>query len=67
VDDPRVSVKDADELVADVIRNLTDTFEDKQISLEDQWKSGGNVSTEDLRIALQRYRSFLNRLLSLKS
>ena len=66
VDDPSVSVKDADDLVADVIKNITRTFSDKRMSLENQWKSGDKVSTEDLRVAMQRYRSFFNRLLSLE-
>jgi hypothetical protein len=67
VDDPSVSVKDADDLVADVIKNITRTFSDERLSLENQWKSGDKVSTEDLRVAMQRYRSFFNRLLSLES
>ena len=66
VDDPSVSVKDADDLVAEVIKNITRSFADKRISLESQWKSG-DVSTEDLRVAMKRYRSFFNRLLTLQS
>ena len=66
VDDPSVSVKDADELVANVIKNITRTFADKRTSMETQWKSG-DVSTEDLRVALKRYRSFFDRLLTLDS
>lgn len=66
VDDPSVSVKEADDLVADVIKNITRSFADKRISLESQWKSG-DVSTEDLRMAMKRYRSFFNRLLTLQS
>jgi hypothetical protein len=66
VDDPSVSVKDADDLVADVIKNITRSFADKRMSLESQWKSG-DVSTEELRVAMKRYRSFFNRLLSLQS
>lgn len=67
VDDPRTSVKEADELVADVIKSITRSFADRQISLENQWDSGENTSTEDLRVAIKRYRSFFNRLLSLES
>ena len=67
VDDPSVAVKDADDLVADVIKNITRTFSDKRLSLENQWKSGDKVSTEDLRVAMKRYRSFFNRLLTLES
>jgi hypothetical protein len=66
VDDPSVSVKDADDLVAKVITNITRTFADKRTSMEAQWKSG-DVSTEDLRVALKRYRSFFDRLLTLES
>jgi len=68
VDDPSASVKEADELVADVIKSITRSFADRRISLESQWKSGeNNISTEDLRVAIKRYRSFFNRLLSLES
>jgi hypothetical protein len=67
VDDPSVAVKDADDLVSDVIKNITRTFSDKRLSLENQWKSGDKVSTEDLRVAMKRYRSFFNRLLTLES
>lgn len=66
VDDPSVSVKDADDLVAEVIKNITRSFADKRLALESQWKSG-DVSTEDLRVAMKRYRSFFNRLLTLQS
>src|SRR5687768_7433353 len=68
VDDPRASVKDADELVANVIKSITRSFADRRMSLENQWKSGDdNISTEDMRVAIKRYRSFFNRLLSLES
>jgi len=68
VDDPRASVKEADELVANVIQSITRSFADKRMSLENQWKSGeNNISTEDMRVAIKRYRSFFNRLLSLES
>jgi hypothetical protein len=33
--------------------------------LEKRWGQGDSVSTEDLRLALQRYRSFFDRLLKL--
>jgi hypothetical protein len=67
VDDPSNSVKDADELVASVIQSITKTFANKRIGLEKQWNNGDQVSTEDLRLALKRYRSFFNRLLTLES
>ncbi|HUF00545.1 MAG TPA: hypothetical protein VMN99_14905 [Anaerolineales bacterium] len=67
VDDPRDSVTQADELVADVLKSVTMSFANKRISLEKQWKSGENASTEDLRVALKRYRSFFDGLLTLES
>ncbi len=63
VDDPRRAVKEADELVAVVIQNLATTFADHKKDLESAW-SQGEPATEDLRIALRRYRSFFNQLLS---
>jgi hypothetical protein len=42
-------------------------FSDRRVSLEKQWNSGENISTEDLRVALKRYRSFFDRLLTLES
>jgi hypothetical protein len=65
VDDPRVSVQHADELVAMAIKRLAESFADERAKLEQQWSRGGDVSTEDLRQALQRYRAFFQRLLSL--
>ena len=52
VDDPRASVKEADELVANVIKSITRSFADRRISLENQWNGGeNNISTEDMRDA----------------
>ena len=68
VDDPRDSVKQADDLVADIIKNVTMSFADRRSGLEKQWNSGdNNISTEDMRVALKRYRSFFERLLTLES
>jgi hypothetical protein len=67
VDDPRESVKQADDLVADVIKNITMNFSNRRVNLEKQWNSGDNISTEDMRVAVQRYRSFFDRLLTLES
>jgi hypothetical protein len=64
VDDPRGTVKDADALVNDVMKQLTQTFTDERSSLESQWTEGKDASTEDLRVAMQRYRSFFARLLA---
>ncbi|WP_326837119.1 hypothetical protein VSH64_19820 [Amycolatopsis rhabdoformis] len=62
VDDPRRAVRDADELVATVIRSLAETFAEHKGELEAQWRDG-EPATEDLRIALRRYRSFFDQLL----
>ncbi|MEU1628092.1 hypothetical protein ABZ746_22710 [Streptomyces sp. NPDC020096] len=64
VDDPRDAVHSADALVAEVMQTLATTFAEYRQKLEGQWNRGEQVSTEDLRTALQRYRSFFNRLLS---
>ncbi|MFD7234003.1 hypothetical protein ACFWAT_01685 [Streptomyces syringium] len=64
VDDPQDAVNAADQLVAETMRALATTFSDHKQGLEGQWHRGEEVATEDLRVALQRYRSFFNRLLS---
>ena len=64
VDDPRNSVEQADTLVLEVVQDLQTTFGSERSSLEAQWQSGEDVETEDLRVALRRYRSFFDRLLS---
>jgi hypothetical protein len=64
VDDPRDTVKDADALVAEMMQRLAQTFAEERTSLESRWEGGTDVSTEDLRVALQRYRSFFDRLLT---
>lgn len=65
VDEPRDSVRAADELVAEVMQKLARQFANTRQSLERQWSEGEDASTEDLRIALQRYRDFFNRLLTI--
>ena len=67
VDDPKAAVKEADDLVADVIQGITSSFADRRGTLEKNWNGGGEASTEDLRQALKQYRSFFERLLSLQS
>jgi hypothetical protein len=64
VDGPREVVKQADELVGELMERLTTEFNETRSSLESQWERGDEVSTEQLRVALTRYRSFFNRLLS---
>jgi hypothetical protein len=65
VDDPRQSVQQADALVGEVMQRLADMFAHERERLEGQWSRGDDVSTEDLRQALRRYRSFFDRLLAL--
>ena len=64
VDEPRRATEDADHLVASAIKRLAEMFAQERSSLEAQWSRGDEVSTEDLRLALQRYRAFFGRLLS---
>ncbi|MEU0395653.1 hypothetical protein ABZ208_23270 [Streptomyces sp. NPDC006208] len=64
VDDPREAVHAADGLVADVMQTLAATFSQHKKDLEGQWNRGEEADTEDLRMALRKYRSFFNRLLS---
>jgi hypothetical protein len=64
VDEPRESVAQADSLVADLMQRLAAGFSEERERLEAQWARGDDVSTEELRIALTRYRSFFDRLLS---
>ncbi|MEU6019677.1 hypothetical protein ABZ826_38745 [Streptomyces sp. NPDC047515] len=64
VDDPKNAVNAADQLVAETMQALATTFSEHKRGLEGQWQRGEEVATEDLRIALQKYRSFFNRLLS---
>lgn len=63
VDDPRKSVAEAHELVGDLVQRIVDAFAQERNELERQWSKGDSVSTEDLRVCLQRYRAFFSRLL----
>lgn len=65
VDEPRASVEQADALVAEVMKRIAQMFAEQRATLDKQWADHEDVSTEDLRVTLQRYRSFFNRLLSL--
>jgi hypothetical protein len=64
VDEPRQAVEQADSLVANVVKRIAEQFANERAQLEKQWDRGDNVSTEDLRQALRRYRSFFDRLLA---
>ena len=64
VDRPQEAVAEADALVADLMQRITSSFANERGRLEQQWSQGDDVSTEDLRVALTRYRSFFERLLT---
>jgi hypothetical protein len=63
VDEPRQAVEDADRLIAATMKRLAEIFSEERLKLEHQWDRGDDVSTEDLRLGLRRYRSFFSRLL----
>ena len=65
MDEPLHTVEDADKLVATVMQRLAEGFANERSGLEKQWDRGDNASTEELQVALQRYRSFFDRLLTL--
>jgi hypothetical protein len=64
VDDPKRAVQDADVLVAELMQSLASAFSERKHLLEDQWREGTSAETEDLRLALRGYRSFLDQLLA---
>lgn len=64
VDEPRKAVEEADALVAGAVKRIAELFAEERANLEKQWDRGDDVSTEDLRQALRRYRGFFDRLLS---
>ena len=64
VDEPRKAVQDADALVAELMQRLAQMFASERDQLESRWAGGDEVSTEDLRDGLRRYRSFFERLLA---
>ena len=65
VDEPRKAVAEADTLVAELMKRLAEVFSDERRQLETQWEKADQVSTEDLRLAMRRYRFFFERLLSI--
>jgi hypothetical protein len=65
VDEPRKAVEQADQLVESAIKQIEEGFRDQRSQLEKQWNAGTDASTEDLRLSLQRYRTFFDRLLSM--
>ena len=67
VDSPQQAVKDADALVAELMQQLAETFARERSALEEQWARGEDVTTEELRVVLTRYRSFFERLLDVNA
>jgi hypothetical protein len=67
VDDPRKSVAHAHQLVSDAVQRIVDTFTEERNQLERQWSEGQDVSTEDLRVCLKRYRAFFSRLIPIEN
>jgi hypothetical protein len=65
VDEPRKAVQEADALLSAAIKQIEESFTDQRSQLEKQWSQGSEASTEDLRLALQRYRTFFDKLLSI--
>lgn len=65
VDEPRKAVQEADQLVKSAIQQLEEVFREQRSQMEHMWSGGKDVSTEDLRVSFQRYRTFFDRLLSL--
>ena len=65
VDEPRKAVQEADQLVKSAIQQLEEVFREQRTQMEQLWSGGKDVSTEDLRVSFQRYRTLFDRLLSL--
>lgn len=65
VDEPRTSVEQAKALVAEATGRITRALTEKQTALDRAWMDRQDVSTEDLRVALQQYRLFFNHLQTL--
>lgn len=64
VDEPRRAVADADALVGELLDELQELFKAQRSEIE-RGLDADETSTEDLRVALRRYRSFFDRLLSI--
>ncbi len=62
VDDPKAAVRKADELVTRAIEELTS----RHRSLTKQLEGNGDPQTEDLRLALHRYRELFKSLVAAK-
>lgn len=65
IDSPREAVEEADQLVGELTDRIAERFRSERSGLDTQWEQGDEVSTEELRLTLQRYRGFFDRLLHL--
>jgi hypothetical protein len=65
VDNPQDAVRAGDELVAQVIKSLAETFASQRSEMEGGHEHAQESTTENLRLSLRRYRSFFERLLSI--
>jgi len=63
VDEPRSAVDHADQLVAELMLRLAQSFSTQRSNLEKQSEGSEKGSTEELRVAFTRYRTFFERLL----
>lgn len=67
VDEPRGAVEEANALVDDLMNRLMSSFSEERSRLEGQWDRGDDVTTEDFRTVLQKYRAFFGRLLEIRA
>jgi hypothetical protein len=63
VDEPQRVLAGADELVTELLHRLGQTFAADRAALEAQWRAGGDAAIEDLRLAVQRFQLFFERVL----
>lgn len=64
IDEPRQSVREADDLVSDVTGQIATRFSNARKDMEQRWEDGNDPTTEELRRAVQRYRDFFQRLVA---
>jgi hypothetical protein len=64
IDEPRQSVREADELIGEVTRRIVERFSSSRKDFEERWETDSEPTTEELRQALQRYRDYFKRLVA---
>ena len=62
VDDPRAAAGEAQSLVEEAIRALSEALAAQKEKLGG-WQGAGEADTEQLRVAVRQYRDFLDRVL----